>query len=58
MVCLYPAAIPHPGDVEIKLIIPKMKKIGFQYVKSTEYTMMHSADMVDDLVHRFKLNAG
>ena len=35
-----------------------MEKIGFQYVKSTEYTMMHSADMVDDVVHRFKLNAG
>lgn len=58
MVCIYPAAIPHPGDVDIKLIITKMKKIGLQYVKSTEYKMMHSADMVDDIVHSFKRIAG
>lgn len=55
IVCIYPAAIPHPGDIEIKLVISKMEKIGFQYVKSNKFRMMHNVDMVDDIVYSFCL---
>lgn len=52
-VCIYPAAIPHPGDVDIDLIISKMNIAGFQFVKSSEFRMMHNVDMVDDVVYSF-----
>lgn len=55
IICIYPAAIPHPGDVDIKLIKSKMERIGFQYVKSTKFRMMHNVDMVDDVVYSFCL---
>ena len=55
IVCFYPAEIPHPGDVDIKLVISKMEKIGFQYVKSNKFRMMHNVDMVDDVVYSFSL---
>lgn len=53
IVCIYPAAIPHPGEVDIKLVISKMEKIGFQYVKSNNFRMMHNVDIVDDVVYTF-----
>ncbi len=55
IVGIYPAAIPHPGDVDIKLVISKMEKIGFRYVKSNKFRMMHNVDMVDDVVYSFCL---
>lgn len=53
LVCIYPAAIPHPGDVDIKLAISKMEGIGFQYIKSNTFQMMHNVDMVNDIVYSF-----
>ena len=55
IVCIYPAAIPHPGSVDINLATSKMEKTGFQYVKSSKFRMMHNADMVDDVVYSFCL---
>lgn len=55
IVCIYPATIPHPGDVDINLVISKMEKIGFQYVKSNKFRMMHNIDIVDDVVYSFCL---
>jgi len=52
-VCVYPAAIPHPGSVDIQLLISKMEKVGFQYVKATTFRLMHNVDMVDDVVYTF-----
>ena len=53
IIYIYPAAIPHPGSVDIKLAFSKMEKIGFQFVKSTQFRMMHNKDMVDDTVYHF-----
>lgn len=55
LVCIYPAAVPHPGDVNIKLAISKMEAIGFKHIKSNEYQMMHNIDMVNDIVYSFRL---
>lgn len=55
IVCIYPAEIPHPGEVDINLVISKMEKIGFKYLKSTTFQMMHSVDMVADVVYSFGL---
>lgn len=52
---IYPAAVPHPGEVDMKLAISKMEKVGFQYLKSNKFRMMHSIDMVDDVVYTFSL---
>lgn len=53
IVCIYPAAIPHPGDVDIELLLTKMKQEGFQFIESRLYRMMHNVDMVDDTVYLF-----
>lgn len=55
IVCIYPAAIPHPGDIDIKLVKSKMEEIGFKYIDSTKFQMMHNVDMVDDVVYSFCL---
>jgi len=55
IICIYPAAIPHPGDVDIELALSKMEKVGFQYVRSTKFRMMHNVDMVNDIVYSFCL---
>ena len=55
IICIYPAAIPHPGSVDINLAFSKMDEIGFQFVKSTKFRMMHNVDMVDDTVYSFCL---
>lgn len=55
IVHIYPAAIPHPNEIDMELVISKMKKIGFKYIKSSKFRMMHSIDMVDDVVYTFSL---
>ncbi len=50
---IYPAAIPHPGDININLAISKMEEIGFQYMSFNKFRMMHNVDMVDDTVYIF-----
>ncbi len=53
--CIYPAAVPHPGDVDIELVISKMDACGLRFRTSAQYTMMHNVDMVDDVVYVFDL---
>lgn len=55
LVCIYPANVPHPGVVDIKLVTSKMEKIGFKYFKSDIFQMMHNIDMVEDIVYSFIL---
>lgn len=55
IVCIYPAAIPHPGDVDIELLLTKMKQAGFQFIEARLYRMMHNVDMVDDTVYLFSV---
>ncbi|MRT92511.1 class I SAM-dependent methyltransferase [Ancylomarina sp. 16SWW S1-10-2] len=55
IICIYPAAIPHPGGVDIKLAFSKLDEIGFQFIKSTKFRMMHNVDMVEDTVYSFCL---
>ena len=50
---VYPAAIPHPGEVDVQRLISTMEKVGFQYLKSTTWRMMHNVDMVNDVVYSF-----
>jgi len=50
---IYPAAIPHPGDIDMGVVKRKMDKAGFKYIKSHKYTMMHATDIVDDIVYAF-----
>jgi len=52
---IYPAAIPHPGDVNIKLARTKLEKMGFKLTNTREFRMMHSIDMLDDIVYSFCL---
>ncbi len=54
-VYVYPAAIPHPGDVDMAIIIKQMSEVGFTYVQSKTYTMMHSVDIVNDDIYTFCL---
>jgi len=51
---IYPAAIPHPGSVDIELVKSKLIKIGFKLVYSNTYQMMHNIDMVDDIIYSFR----
>lgn len=53
MVHIYPAGIPHPGDVDMDLVKSTMEKVGFTYLNSETYTMMHAVDMLDDVVYSF-----
>lgn len=53
IVCIYPAEIPHPGSMDIKLITTKMEKIGFRYERAHTFRMMHNINMVEDVVYCF-----
>lgn len=55
-ICIYPASVPHPGDVDIDIAKTKMEKVGIRFIKSIKYKMMHNIDMVDDFVYIFELN--
>ncbi len=53
---IYPAAIPHPGSVDMELVNSKLIKFEFIQVNSNKYRMMHNVDMVDDIVFSFCLD--
>jgi len=50
---VYPAVIPHPGVVDIKLVESIMNKIGLQSCGRRYFRMMHNKDMVNDEVYTF-----
>lgn len=53
IIYIYPAAVPHPGDVDIELVLSKMEKAKFRFMGSTKLRMMHNVDMVNDIVYSF-----
>lgn len=52
---IYPAALPHPGSVNLEVAIFILEKYGFELTEVKEFRMMHNVDMVDDKVYSFKL---
>lgn len=55
IICIYPAAIPHPGLIDMDLLISKMEKAGFKCECSHKFRMMHNIHMVDDVVYSFRV---
>jgi len=53
---VYPAGVPHPGDVDMESIIEIMKRLGMKLATKTEYRMMHNKFMVDDIIYTFKFD--
>jgi len=53
---VYPAVIPHPGVVDIELLVSTMNKVGLQNCSRRCFTMMHDKDMVNDEVYTFSLS--
>jgi ubiquinone/menaquinone biosynthesis C-methylase UbiE len=53
---IYPAAVPHPGDVDMDLITGIIEKLGMKLATKTEYRMMHNKFMVDDVIYTFKFD--
>ena len=52
---IYPAAIPHPGSVDMDRVILDMKEAGFILVAERMFRMMHNKDHVDDRIYSFSL---
>lgn len=52
---IYPAAIPHPGSVNMEIAIFILEKCGFEFMEIKEFRMMHNVDMVDDRIYSFRL---
>ena len=53
---VYPAAIPHPGAVDVELLASTMNKIGLQGDGRRWFRMMHNKDIVNDEVYTFSLS--
>jgi len=53
---VYPAGVPHPGDVDMERITEIMDRLGMKLSAKTEYRMMHNKFMVDDLIYTFKFD--
>ena len=54
---IYPAAIPHPGVVDIIQVASLMNNLGLYENKKIEFEMMHNKDMVNDIVYSFILSS-
>lgn len=50
---VYPAAVPHPGSVNMDLVISKLKKVGVELETSCKFTMAHNIEIVEDTVYSF-----
>lgn len=50
---VYPAAIPHPGSVDMEHIATILKDLGMTSSSKREYRMMHNKCMVDDHIYSF-----
>lgn len=54
VVFVYPAAVPHPGDVDMEKVISTLKQYGLHLTDKTQFHMMHNKDMVTDDVYSFR----
>lgn len=50
---VYPAAIPHPGSVDMEQVASILKNLGMTNAAKREYHMMHNKFMVDDHIYSF-----
>jgi ubiquinone/menaquinone biosynthesis C-methylase UbiE len=50
---VYPASVPHPGEVDIERLTGVLKELGFSLTAKTAFKMMHNKHMVDDHVLSF-----
>ena len=56
LLLVYPASVPHPGDVDMELITEIIEKYGMKLESQKEYRMMHNKFMVDDIIYTFKFD--
>jgi len=56
LLLVYPASVPHPGDVDMELITEIIEKYGMKLESQKEYKMMHNKFMVDDIIYTFKFD--
>jgi len=52
---VYPAAVPHPGAIEIEKLLTALESTGFKACGKRMFRMMHNIDIVDDEVYSFSL---
>jgi len=52
---VYPAAVPHPGAVNMMQVEKLMTRCGLTCTGKTQFRMMHNKDIVHDEVHTFLL---
>jgi ubiquinone/menaquinone biosynthesis C-methylase UbiE len=57
LLIIYPAGVPHPGDVDMDLITKIIEKNGMKLHSQKEYKMMHNKFMVDDIIYTFKFDS-
>jgi tRNA A58 N-methylase Trm61 len=50
---IYPAAVPHPGSVDMKRVTSEMVGAGFSSDGNREFRMMHNKDHVTDRIYSF-----
>lgn len=52
---IYPAAIPHPGAVDMTQVDAALTRSGLVLAEKNAFRMMHNKDIVHDEVHTFRL---
>lgn len=50
---VYPASIPHPGEVDIERLTAVLNALGFSMTSKKTFKMMHNKHMVEDHVLSF-----
>lgn len=51
---VYPAAIPHPGAVDVEQLSEVLRAANFKPNAEHVFTMMHNKDMVNDTIYSFQ----
>jgi ubiquinone/menaquinone biosynthesis C-methylase UbiE len=51
---IYPAEVPHPGDVDIAVLSEILKTVHFELTESKEYEMMHNKFRIKDRIYTFR----
>lgn len=51
---IYPAEIPHPGEVDMGKLTEIFKTVHFEPVESNEYEMMHNKFRIKDRIYTFR----
>ena len=54
IVHIYPAEIPHPGEVDVEKLSEVLKTFRFEPAESEEYEMMHNKFRIKDRIYTFR----